>query len=99
MENIEGIKSIQNINEQLEQFKTTIDPLIQQNNEYQQNYKRYENKDFTVKQQRGETVDQAIGRIETMMDQIEDVKKRNDLIIQTTTEFLDKIEKTKNNNE
>ena len=85
-------KTINKINNQLEQFKTSIDTIINQNNQHINSIKRYENKDFTIQKKEGELPDQTKLKAETLLDQLEDIKKRNELILQNVNEFEQKIE-------
>ena len=88
------IKKIPKYNTQLEQYKSSIDVLINQNNEYLNSIKRYSNKNFNIQIDGSITSEKKI-EIETMIDQLEDINKRNDLIIQHVDEFVERIDEMK----
>ena len=89
------IEIIPQINNNLEQFKTSVDVFVNQNNEYINSIKRYSNKDFSIEDELGETPEERKNRVETMLDQIDDIRKRNELILQNVELFENKIEETK----
>ena len=75
------IQFIPSINKQLEQFKTSIDVMIQQNNQYINSVKKYSNKTFIIEKKEGKTLDDQKNQAETMLDQLEDINKRIDIEI------------------
>ena len=75
------------INNKLNQFKTSIDVLINQNNEYVNGIKRYSNKDFLFEKKENETLEEQRNKADTMLDQLDDIHKRNKLILQIVDEF------------
>ena len=77
---------IPQINKQLEQFKSSIDVIIQQNNEYFNSIKRYANKTFEV-EINGELTEEKKNEIDTMIDQLEDIQQRNEIVLQNLDEF------------
>ena len=71
----------------LEQFKTSIDVVTNQEKEYEQNFKRYTTKEIELKQKDDETPQETIDRKETQLNQIVDLNDRNKLNIQSTIEL------------
>ena len=84
------IENIPKYNTQLDQYKSSIDVLINQNNEYLNSIKRYSNKDYNIQIDGNITSEKKI-EIENMIDQLEDINKRNDLMIQQVDDFIKKI--------
>ena len=80
------IEIIPQINNQLEQFKSSIDVIIQQNNEYFNSIKRYSNKTFDI-EINGELTEEKKNEIDTMIDQLEDIQQRNEIVLQNLDEF------------
>ena len=89
------IENISEINTQLEQFKTSIEVLINQNNEYINGIKRYSNKKFIIEKKESDTLEQRKNKADTMLDQLEDITSRTDLIIQNIDKFEKKFEEAK----
>ena len=50
MKNIQSLQSFHHFHHHLEQFKTSVDVVINQEHEYEQNYKRYAIKEIELKQ-------------------------------------------------
>ena len=93
MNNIKAINSIQDFHHQLDDFITSIDAIKNQNLDYEVLYKDWtKTKDFTIVQQENESVEQVKERAETALDQIYELNKRNNLIIEGMNEFLPKFE-------
>ena len=80
---------IPQINDQLERFKSSIDVIIQQNNEYRNGIKRYINKEYEIKENE-DLLEKKKTLTENLMDQIEDVEERNEIILQNLNEFQNK---------
>ena len=80
--------------EQLRLFTTTIETLINQSEKYLKGVKRYEKKEFSMRKEKTEN-DKNIS--ETMLDQLEDIKERNNLFLMDIDEFLLKIEQMRTN--
>ena len=97
MKQIEVIQHLIPFHQQIEQIKTSIDVIIKQENEYEQNFKKYSIKEFELKQKEGETSQEAIDRIETILDRIYDLNKRNDLNMQTINELKEKMKTLETN--
>ena len=95
MNQIKAIKSIPIIIQEFDQLKTSIDSNAKQLTDYDQNYKRYEKKDFSIQKRKKETFEQAITRAETLLDLIYDLGKRNKLIIETVNELIEKLDNIK----
>ena len=70
MKNIEGIQYLSRFHTYLHQVKSSIDAVIKQENEYEQNFKRYSIKEIELKQKDDETPQETIERIEIVLDQI-----------------------------
>ena len=85
---------IPQINNQLEQFKSSIDVMIQQNNEYFNSIKRYSNKTFDIETNE-EITEETKNEIDTMIDQLEDIQQRNEIVLQQLDEFNLKIQEMK----
>ena len=85
---------IPQINKQLEQFKSSIDVIIQQNNEYFNSIKRYSNKTFDI-EINGELTEEKKNEIDTMIDQLEDIQQRNEIVLQNLDEFNLKMKEMK----
>ena len=79
------------LNQQLELFKSSIDVLIQQNNENVNAIKKWENKQFTLVREEGETVDQLRERGQEMLGELEDIWRRNGVTRQNIEEFTTKM--------
>ena len=79
---------------QLERFKTVIDAFIQQINEYMKGVKRYENKEFNIEENIKSLDQQKLS--ETLLDQLEDIKIRNNLVLQQFDVFQTHFDKLKN---
>ena len=88
---IKTIELTQQINIKLRQFKTSIDVIIKQNDEYVNSVKRYENKEFELDEKSNETLEERKNKTETMLDQLEDIKKRNEIEIQNIELFENNI--------
>ena len=76
MKQIQSKQSLQLFHQQLETIKTSIDALIKQENEYEQNWRRYSSKEFELKQKEGEhhkkqLIEQKRFLIKCMMQKIE----------------------------
>ena len=95
----EIILKIPIINNQLEQYKSSIDVLIKQNNDYLNTIKRYSNKNFEIEINENERniSEEKKNEIETMMDQLEDIQKRNESIIQNIDDYSIKMNEMKKN--
>ena len=93
---IKSIQLIPEVNNKLEQFKGSLDVLIKQNNEYFNGVKRYSNKEFIIEEKEGESFEEEKNKIETMMDQLEDIKKRTELELQNIESFEHKFNELKN---
>ena len=91
----QSIELIPIINERLNQFKSSIDSLINQNNEYINSIKRYSNKNYSFEKKKEETYEQQKDRIETMLDQLDDIHKRNEMILQNVNDFEQKMKQMK----
>ena len=93
------IQYISNHNNQLEQFKSSINALIKHNNDYVNSIKRYSNKNFEIEiNGNGRNIsEEKKNEIETMIDQLEDIKQRNELIIQTISEYENKMDEIRKN--
>ena len=85
------IELIQQINQKLEQFKSSIDNLIQQNNIFIQNVRKYENKNYILQDIVDETLEQRKERGETMLDQLDEMVKRDDLGLENIQTFEQKM--------
>ena len=68
--------------------------IIQQNNEYCNSIKRYSNKTFDV-EINGEITEEKKNEIDTMIDQLEDIQQRNELVLQQLDEFNVKMKEMK----
>ena len=88
------IQIIPQINNQLEQFKSSIDLIIQQNNEYFNSIKRYSNKTFDV-EINDEITEEKKNEIDTMIDQLDDIQQRNEIVLQSFNEFNVKMKEMK----
>ena len=88
------IEIIPQINIQLEQFKSSIDVIIQQNNEYSNSIKRYSNKTFDI-EINGELTEEKKNEIDTIIDQLEDIQQRNEIVLQHLDEFNLKMKEMK----
>ena len=84
---IKSIEFVEQINTSLEQFKTSIDALMNQNSEYLKNAERYSNKEFIYEEKEGETLEERKNKADTLLDQLDDIKKRIDLEIQNVNTF------------
>ena len=80
------IQIIPQINTQLEQFKSSIDVIIQQNNDYFTSIKRYSNKTFDFNTN-GKITKEKKNEIDTMIDQLEDIQQRNEIVLQHLDDF------------
>ena len=89
------IEKYQEINNHLEQFKSSIDVIINQNNQYINTLKRYSNKSFTFELKLGETLEERKDRAETLLDQLKDITERSVLEIQNINECCKKMEEMK----
>ena len=89
------IDLLKNINNELSQFKTSIEVLINQNNEYIDSMNRYLNKEFTIENEEGETLEQRKIKADSMLDQLEDINDRSKLEIQNINEFEQKTNQIK----
>ena len=90
MKNI--IESIPIFNQKIEQFKSSIDIIINQNNEYSNSIKKYASKTFEYEIKENQTFEEQKNEIETMLDQLEDINKRNELIVQNIEDFSNKFQ-------
>ena len=88
------IEIIPQVNNQLEQFKSSIDIMIQQNNEYFNSIKRYSNKTFDI-EINGELTEEKKNEIDTMIDQLEDIQQRNEIVLQQVDSFNVKMKEMK----
>ena len=74
----------------LQQFKTSIDVIIQQNDQYIQSINRHKNKDFTIKKE-NKTLEEQKLNTETLLDKLIEIETKNDLFVQQIDEFIDRI--------
>ena len=91
----QSIQFIPQINQKLEQFKLSIDVLINQNNEYLNSVKRYENKEFEIEKKENQTLEEQKNKAETMLDQLEDIDTRINLEIHNVQSFENKMNEFK----
>ena len=89
----QSIQFIPTINNQLELMKTSIDVLIKQNNDYLNSLKRYSEKQFEIEIEQEETEEEKKKRLETMLDQIDDIKIRSGTTLKEVVQFIEKIQK------
>ena len=89
------IETIHKTNEDLEYLKTLIGWQIQQNNEYAKNIKRYQSKEFRIEEIEGENLEDRKNRIEKMIDQLEEIKRRSILEMQINDNFRGKMKELK----
>ena len=89
------VEKLLEINNHLGQLKTSIDVVINQNNEYIKYFKRYSNKNFTIETKEGETLEQQKDKAETILDQLKDINVRNKLEIQNFENCQEKINQIK----
>ena len=69
----------------LQQFKTSIDVIIQQNDQYIQSINRHKNKDFTIKKE-NKTLEEQKLNTETLLDKLIEIETKNDLFVQQIDE-------------
>ena len=93
----EIIQQTPQLNTQLEQFKSSIDVIINQNNEYVNSIKLYANKTFTIQTNGSEITEEEKNEIDNMLDKLEEINKRNEIANQNIDEFLSRIEEMKEN--
>ena len=91
------IEKIPKINNQLQQFTSSITTLINQNNEYANAIKRYSNKTHEIEINGNELNNEQKTEIENLIDQLDEINKRNDIAIQNVNAFLNKINQLKEN--
>ena len=83
------------LNQRLEEFKTSIDILINQNNKYIYSVRRYENKQFKIEENKYESLEQRKNRADTLLDQLDDIYKRNKIEIENMENFETKLNEMK----
>ena len=88
---IETFDFIPSINTKLEEFKTSIETLINKNNNHVKSIKRYKNKEYSIEITEDETFDDRKNKAETMMDQLDDIIKRTSLEIENVKLFEKKL--------
>ena len=88
------IQIIPQINKQLEQFKSSIDVMIQQNNEYFNSIKQYSNETFDI-EINGEITEEKKNEIDILIDQLDDIKQRNESVLQHLDEYNLKMKEMK----
>ena len=93
----EIIQQTPQLNTQLEQFKSSIDVIINQNNEYVNSIKLYANKTFTIQTNGSEITEEEKNEMDNMLDKLEEINKRNEIANQNIDEFLSRIEEMKEN--
>ena len=90
------IEKIPIINQQLQLFNSSINVLINKQNEYGNSIKRYSNKNYNIQIDGNVTLEKK-EELETMMDQLEDINTRSSLMLEDVNEFLEKTIQLKQN--
>ena len=88
----QSIELIPLVNQKLELFKSSIDTLIKQNDEYMRSVQRYAEKSYEIHTNKRETEEEKKNRLETMLDQLDDIKKRIELTLTEITDFMIKFD-------
>ena len=100
MNNIKAINSLFDYHRHLDDFITSIDAIKNQNLDYEATFKDWtKTKDFTIVRQENESNKEVKERAQTALDQIYELNKRNELIIQGMNDFFQKIEELKKQSE
>ena len=84
MQNIQSIQQIIQLNELFNNIKSSIDVIIKQNNEYINNFNIYKGKSFQP--------EKSIDKTETLLDQLDDLERRNTLGNELIKHFQDTLD-------
>ena len=81
---------IPKVSQRIDQLKTSIEIIQKQNENYLQNLSRFTNKNEQQKLKR-ETFEEKKNRLETTIDQKEEMKKRSEIIVDNLNGFLSRM--------